>query len=182
MLWAALTTTYIVLENGPTSNGKYGPRLPWALAAHAVMTSALVALSSGRWQFVLFHISFGSAQLFSLYRVYLIYCRHRERANSPTPLLFKSGMGAYTFGIVCWQTDLLFCKFLSETWPVLSGLPNPQLHAWWHLLVSTGFYCLITVCCYDRLCTLHGDRATVGWAGGIIPYAHLSEGKGKKVS
>lgn len=136
MLWAALTTTYIMLEDGPTPNGKYGPYLPWALVLWGVFTSAAVALSSGTWQFFLFHISFGSAEIFSLYGSYCIHQRRAVDPTSPTRLLFRVGMSAYALGIVVWQADLLHCAWLTHEWPRLTGLPNPQFHAWWHLFVS----------------------------------------------
>jgi dihydroceramidase len=31
------------------------------------------------------------------------------------------------------------------------GIPNPQLHAWWHVLVSLGFFLLLGVVSFDRL-------------------------------
>lgn len=179
MLWTALTTSYIVLEDGPTSNGKHGRWLPWALALHAAGTSAAVALASGRWQFFLFHLSFGSAQFFSLFRVFRIYQRRKAEGDAAAVGLFRSGGTAYVVGLVCWQLDLLCCHWLSERWPAVSGLPNPQLHAWWHMLVSTGFYCLITLCCYDRLKTLHGAAAAVAWWGRVVPYARCGATKTK---
>jgi len=31
------------------------------------------------------------------------------------------------------------------------GLPNPELHAWWHVLVSAGFFLLLSVVSFDRV-------------------------------
>ena len=48
MLWSGLTMVYILLEVEhipPKTN--YGAWLPYALAAHAIFTTALVSLSSG---------------------------------------------------------------------------------------------------------------------------------------
>jgi dihydroceramidase len=51
-------------------------------------------------------------------------------------------MGAYLLGIVVWFCDLRFCAQLG-TWLPRHGIPNPQLHAWWHVLVACGFYALL---------------------------------------
>jgi dihydroceramidase len=53
------------------------------------------------------------------------------------------------------------------------GLPNPQLHAWWHILVSCGFYLLLVVVGYDRL-RRRGRGPTVRRLAGIIPTVVLA--------
>jgi hypothetical protein len=76
---------------------------------------------------------------FSLYGAYRIHQRRKyEDPSSPTRWIFRVGMGAYALGIVVWQIDLLQCEWLTVDWPQLSGLPNPQFHAWWHTFVSIG--------------------------------------------
>ena len=49
------------------------------------------------------------------------------------------------------------------------GIPNPQFHAWWHVLVSCGFYALLLVIAEDRLRTL-GQTPRLHFAGGAVPY------------
>ena len=45
------------------------------------------------------------------------------------------GLGA----ILCWLIDTHFCELMQK-------LPlNPQLHAWWHILIAIGVYCLMTL-------------------------------------
>ena len=81
MLYAAFCTTYALVENERT------PRRRWlgpALCCWAVVTSLATALAQGAWQFALFHASFGSAEFFSLYRVWRIYRQHLEQqAGTP---------------------------------------------------------------------------------------------------
>jgi dihydroceramidase len=52
-------------------------------------------------------------------------------------------------GIAVWFVDLKACPWVSVTLPA-SGFLNPQLHAWWHVLVSMGFFLLLGVVAFDR--------------------------------
>jgi dihydroceramidase len=145
MLYSAVIMVYILLEN--RRERRFGAWFPLALAAHATLVTALTALSRGPLQFYLFHLSFGSLETFSLVGVYLLQRRHAVPAARR---LFRTGMAAYLLGIVSWFIDLRFCPLLSERLPAL-GAFNPQLHAVWHVLVSTGFYCLLLVSAHARL-------------------------------
>lgn len=62
-------------------------------------------------------------------------------------------MSLYASAIALWFFDLNFCAELVAGFARV-GLPNFQLHAWWHLLVSGGFYALILVIAHERLITL----------------------------
>ena len=84
-------------------------------------------------------------------------------------MLFKTGMSSYAIGVAVWQFDLNFCEVLQVKWPAYSGLPNPQLHAWWHVAVSIGFYFLITLTAYDRVLVL-GKAPRLGWFLGVVPF------------
>ena len=52
MLWSALTMTFILVEN--ERQPKYGRWFPAVLFAHGLLTTTLVATSSGNLQFYLF--------------------------------------------------------------------------------------------------------------------------------
>ena len=62
MLWAAMTTTFILLENKDGPVPVVGRWLGPALVAYALLTSCATFFASGTAQFVLFHVSFGSVQ------------------------------------------------------------------------------------------------------------------------
>ena len=145
MLYTALIMVYILLEN--RRERRFGRWFPLLLALHAALVTALTALTRGPLQFYLFHASFGSMETFSLYGVYRL---HRAQHDAPVRRLFGAGMASYLVAIVVWFADLKLCPALSETLPAL-GLFNPQLHAVWHVLVSSGFYCLLLVTAYARL-------------------------------
>jgi len=62
---------------------------------------------------------------------------------------FVLGLVAYATGIAAWFVDLKACTLVSVILPA-HGIPNPQLHAWWHVLVSIGFFLLLRVVSFDR--------------------------------
>ena len=193
MLYAVFTTLFIVLDE------RINSRFPLAalLIFWSVVTSAATVFASGNLQFVLFHLSFGSAEFYSLYRVYCIYCRHQmdkyacdnaggsnlalarlAKIESDVGRLFSRGMLSYVIGLAVWITDLKGCWLLQEWWPSVSGMPNPQLHAWWHIFVSLGFYYLITLTAYDRLLTLTPTSmpVVIKWKLGVLPFLRLRKG------
>lgn len=162
MLYTALIMVYILVEGRPER--RFGAWFPVALGLHAVLVTALTALSRGSLQFYLFHMSFGSLEVLSLYGVYRLQRGHR---SGPVRRLFLAGMAAYLVAVVLWFIDLKLCPLLSERLPAL-GAFNPQLHAVWHVLVSCGFYCLLLVTAHVRLERL-GRGPALDWRLGVVP-------------
>jgi len=162
MLYSAIIMVYILVENRVGAR-RLGAWFPWALASHALLVTTLTALSRGRLQFYLFQLSFGSMELFSLVGVYLL----QRRAAAPARRLFRLGMASYLVAIVLWAIDIGACPLVSNRLPF-----NPQLHAWWHVLVSFGFYALLLVAAHDRLERL-GRAPAITWHG-LIPRLRTS--------
>jgi dihydroceramidase len=148
MIYLALIIVYILLED--RAERRLGRWFPWLLALYACLLTLLSALTRGRLQFYAFQISFGSLELFALYRVYRLY---RSSTDPAVWRLYRAGMAAYALAIACWFADFRFCSALVGRLSAL-GLPNPQLHAVWHVLVSCGFYCLILVIARTRQAVL----------------------------
>ncbi|EAU64490.1 alkaline phytoceramidase [Stigmatella aurantiaca DW4/3-1] len=163
MLYLALIMVYILVENRPQR--RWGAWFPLALAAYAVLSTYLASGTRGPLQFFLFQISFASLEFFALARVYLI---HRRSQDGAARRLFQLGVSAYALAIVLWLSDIQLCPTLNETLPA-RGIPNPQFHAWWHVLVSGGFYALLMVIAHDRLNTL-GRAPQVRWAARVLPF------------
>ena len=90
-------------------------------------------------------------------------------------------MSAYVLGLVVWQLDLQCCHLLDIVLPATLGVPNPQLHAWWHVLVSLGFYLLITLAAFDRLRVLsvagRNGPPALHWACGCVPWVSAEAAK-----
>jgi dihydroceramidase len=167
MLYSAIIMVYILLENKSESRSRrrFGPWLPLVLALHAILVTSLSAFTRGSLQFYLFHVSFGTLEFASLYGVYRV---QRARNDRRLSRLFRQGIVAYAVALALWLTDLKLCDLLSVELPRL-GIPNPQLHAAWHILVSYGFYCLLLVVAYDRLRRL-GGTPQLERRLGFIPY------------
>lgn len=162
MLYLVTLMVYLLLEPGPTR--RFGRWLPVALLSYAVLATLSDVMTRGRVQFFAFQLSFGALEMFCLVRVYLLSVQPRDRPVRP---LFKLGLAFYLGGILFWFIDLRFCSLLSGRLPA-TGFPNPQLHAWWHVLVSGGFYLLLLVVAYDRLAR-RGATPTVKTVGRVFP-------------
>ena len=65
-----------------------------------------------------------------------------------------------------WLCDQHFCEHLHA---LPAGLPNPQFHAWWHLLMGANCYLGPVVEEPIRLAA-KGRRPRVCWLGGCVPY------------
>jgi dihydroceramidase len=160
MLYLALVMVFILLEIEPKP--RFGRWFPVALALHGVLVTALCAGTRGQLQFYAFHSSFGSLEVFCLVRAFLLF---RRAHSSAARRLFLAGVSSYLIAIAIWFTDLRFCHFVSVTLPAF-GIPNPELHAFWHILVSLGFYLLILFIGYERLTRLGLDPSVamqMGW-------------------
>jgi dihydroceramidase len=168
MLYSALVMVYILLEDRPLR--RFGWWFPAGLVALAVVGTAGEVFLRGPLQFGLFLGLFTSLEFFGLYRTWVIFRRSRDRT---VRRLFGAGIGLYVLGELCWAADFQGCAFLGGVLPA-HGLPNPQLHAWWHLLVSGGLYTLTLMIGYQRLQVL-GARPHLGWAG-WLPYLRRTSG------
>jgi dihydroceramidase len=162
MLYLVTMMVYLLLEPGPSQ--RFGRWLPLALLGYACLATISDALTRGQFQFFAFQLSFGALELFCLLRVAFLSFEPANRAILP---LFKGGLVLYLGGILLWFTDLRFCSWLSAGMAA-AGLPNPQLHAWWHVLVSGGFYMLLLVVAYDRL-RRHGSKPVLRSQWGLLP-------------
>lgn len=163
MLYTATLLVYILLEDQPRP--RFGLRLPIALLAYLAIATYGAAFTRGELQVTFFQGTFTLLELFALYRTYRLY------QASPSPALrrlFRVGMGFYGAAIVMWLADLKLCSSLVAGFASL-GLPYPQLHAFWHVLVSAGFYALILVIAHERLRTL-GRQPTLGKRAGLGVY------------
>jgi len=145
MLYLVTWLVWLLVETGP------GRRLGWwfpaALLGYVLVATAGATLNRGDAQFLAFHVSFGALELFCLGRVTWIALRPENRS---VRTWFFLGLTAYATGIGVWFVDLKACPWVSVTLPA-HGIPNPQLHALWHVLVSLGFFLLLGVVSFDRL-------------------------------
>jgi dihydroceramidase len=145
MLYLVTWLVWLLVENGPER--RLGRWFPALLVGYVLLATAGATLNRGDAQFLAFHISFGALEIFCLLRVTWLALRPENRAVRRR---FAVGLAAYVTGIAVWFVDLKACHWVSVTLPA-HGLPNPELHAWWHVLVSGGFFLLLGVISFDRV-------------------------------
>jgi len=151
MLYTAALLVYILLENQPKR--RFGVWFPGALLGYAAIATYGAAFMRGQAQFWSFQISFAALEFYGLYRTLLI---HRQSRDPTQRRLFRVGIFLYLGAIVLWFIDLRFCNPLTSLTLRLK-VPNPELHAWWHVLVSAGLYAMILVIAFDR-CRVLGQQ------------------------
>jgi dihydroceramidase len=164
MLWLALVIVFALADFERPPGTPAGRRLAALLAAHGVLVTALCTLTRGALQFWCFQISFTSLEAYCLLRAW----RLGRRSGSPAARrLLSAGFAAYGVAVAVWFVDLRFCPLVSVVLP-RHGLPNPQLHAVWHVLISMGFYALLLVVAHERLARL-GRHPTIRTRFGFVP-------------
>ncbi len=167
MLYTVLVMLYILFEN--RRERRFGRWFPAVLVALGIVLSSLSAFTRGAVQANVFRISFTALEFYSLYLVYRI---QRSSDNPLVRTLFRVGIASYACAIGCWTVDLEGCAWVGGVLPA-HGIPNPQLHAWWHVLVSNGLYLLTLMLAGHRLDVL-GQRGELRFAGGAIPYLAIA--------
>lgn len=159
MLYLVVLMVWVLVEN--RRERRFGIWFPALLVSYLVTVTLLNTVAKGAVQFAIFHTTFGSLELFSLASVYLL---HRRTTDPVVRRVFRLGMAAYVFALTIWFTDLKYCAFITDRLP----LPNPQLHAWWHVLVSYGFFCLLSVIAWNRL-RVRGETPVMTLRFGVLP-------------
>jgi dihydroceramidase len=148
MLYTATLLVYTLIEDRPQA--RFGMPLKAGLIGYLALASYGAAFTRGQVQFWFFQVTFAALEFYALYRTYRLY---RASSSSSLRRLFRAGMTLYWVAILLWFIDLNFCELLVSGFATL-GLPNLELHAWWHVFVSAGFYALILVIAHERLRTL----------------------------
>lgn len=168
MLYTAALLVYILLENQPQR--RFGMWFPATLAGYALIATCGAAFLRGQAQFWSFQISFAALEFYGLYRTLLI---HRQSRDPTQRRLFRAGLCSYATAIVLWFIDLRFCSSITNVTRQL-GVPNPQLHAWWHVLVSAGLYAMILVIAFER-CQVLGRQPRWRYRLGVVPVVTASD-------
>jgi dihydroceramidase len=158
MLYLAIVMTYVLIEN--QRDRRWGRWFPITLGLHAMLVTYLCAFTRGQLQFSLFHASFGSLELFALYRIYRLA---HSSVSVVVRRLFRYGIASYALAVACWFTDLEACSKLSSL----------ELHAVWHVLVSMGMYLFLTLLTFhDALLEKKSPRLALKW--GFVPCVDVS--------
>ncbi|KAJ3271313.1 Alkaline ceramidase 3 [Terramyces sp. JEL0728] len=176
MLWSALTFAYILICQKYNLNSSKKQILVSVLFGHAAITTYLVTAYEGEWQFRLFHLSFESTIVFVVYQLAWLYRKHKIASNdNEFTRIFERGCIYLGLAILCWVLDFTACRYLNPSYST-SLLPfNPQLHSFWHLLVSLSLYYMAIFGLYDRMQSKlsSGYYPSVKYLVNIFPYIVL---------
>ncbi|KAG0232254.1 Alkaline ceramidase 3 [Actinomortierella wolfii] len=174
MVFTILTIVYCCVEDKPYR--KLGTWFPVSIALYGLMTTLVMLFASGPehhlLEFIVFQSSFAFVTLIVVSHLIKIYGEHQDQEIKRLwRLTFLGGLFSYGY----WNVDFRLCH-LVEALPF--GVPNPQLHAWWHVGASLTSYMACMLICYQRALNL--DRhPKIEWIGGVIPRVTL-HGKDKK--
>ncbi len=119
------------------------------LAALAAGVPALYVGTEGKVQFLVFHLTFASLEVFCLARLGWLALR------SHVPGALRRYLGAlaiYLGAVAVWAIDLAYCDFMTHEVRAY-GLPRIEWHAVWHVGIATGFFLMVQLL-YD----LRGER------------------------
>ena len=102
--------------------------------------------------------------------------RHKEVKNMNTLVRFYFIL--LLAGTALWLTDQHVCSLLHN---LPFGLPNPQLHAWWHVLTGLSHHYGIQFAVGTRIRFTTKRLPTTVWTmGGVVPVTTPSTLNGKK--
>lgn len=183
MLYCVMTYTFIGINQRYQLSGITRTILGIFLISYCAFLTILVTASHGPLQFALFHISFNSAHIFALYQAFRLYTDRRSSKKTssrssidPSLLLFERGAFFYLSSFICWLADMFLCEYINPHYST-SFLPfNPQLHAWWHVLISIGLYCMGTLTLYERMEKIKGSgSASIEYFWNILPFVEMNE-------
>ena len=150
---------------------------PEAEDAHPVarkLTAVAFFAFSAVWTVVHYHFAFVLvfqwlfAAITFLALVQLV--RETRRVNDPEGrALGVTYVCTLLVATALWLCDCHFCEALHDLpW----GLPNPQLHGWWHALIGVNCYVGPSFLVFRRA-SLLGRRPRVRWVGALLPYVHV---------
>ncbi|MCB9785325.1 MAG: ceramidase [Deltaproteobacteria bacterium] len=165
MLWSALIVLFILIERGPQR--RHGRKLPLALLALGVGVTTGYALLEGPSRFALFISAFAGAEILCFILGLPLYRSIHEPTFRNT---FRLGVTLHAVALTGWLIDTHACAVVSH---LPGGLPNPQLHAWWHVLVASGIYLLYVVLAYVRA-DITGRSPRIARAAGLVPYVRVA--------
>jgi len=133
MIWTIVTWVYCLLFIDPDTE-KAHPTLQRVVGVAAVLFCAAWAVVHYMYSFVLvFQGTFGAFVAVGLVMIY------REWKKCDNPAARRLGVlyvVTLAFAFTLWNVDQIFCTGLHA---LPGGLPNPQFHAWWHVIVVSEF-------------------------------------------
>jgi dihydroceramidase len=177
MLYTAFAFLYITLVQRYQFRTSTRYQLASALCIWASITTYLITAYEGKWQFIFFHVSFGSAQWYALFQMGLMYFDQKSKNQSASMVgLFERGLALIILAFACWLTDMLGCEYVNPHYTTAFLPWNPQFHSWWHILMTLGVYHQAAFCLIARMnAKLNGKMPVLHYKFGIIPYVTIEK-------
>jgi dihydroceramidase len=168
MVWCMMVSWYILIT---MHNKKYnGNFLAQVLTTYAIVFSLVHTVGAYT---VLFQVHFVVLMLVPIFYTYK-FIQNYGHHEAVKPLVIYYAAMWIVAGIV-WLTDQLCCEKLHSLTIMGINIPNPQLHALWHILtgvcthIGTVLYSLI------RHMVLHNSHPKVEWVLGVWPTLKISK-------
>ncbi|CAG8492114.1 6528_t:CDS:2 [Funneliformis caledonium] len=174
MVFCVLTLLYSVVENKPQKRfGNWFPILLicWGIGIIYVMIHSGKEHDNELMQSIEFYVFQGTFVAMSIFvYAHTIMIVLNPDGEPSITRLWLLGSAVFSLGYIGWHIDLRFCSVVHQ---LPFALPNPQLHAWWHLMASYGSYLLCVFVAYDRAKVL-GKKPTLKWMFNALPFVQLS--------
>ncbi|KAI8643799.1 alkaline phytoceramidase family protein [Parasitella parasitica] len=155
MVWCACQLLWVLLDE----HGYQGIGYTTSISIYCAFATYVTSVNKGTTQFFMFQSSFGLVMWTDLYFVYKLY---KNVDNEQVIRLFHQGCKFLLLALGVWLFDSNFCF-------VFDHVPNPQFHAWWHVLMCTSLHYFFVACGHESVVRA-GERAKIKYFLNTIPY------------
>ncbi|CEP13290.1 hypothetical protein [Parasitella parasitica] len=118
-----------------------------AISLYCAFATYVTSVNKGTTQFFMFQSSFG--------------------LNKRVTRLFHQGCKFLLLALGVWLFDSNLCF-------VFDHVPNPQFHAWWHVLMCTSLHYFFVACGHESIVRA-GEQAEIKYFLNMIPYVDKAE-------
>jgi dihydroceramidase len=156
MVWTACYLLWVLLSEYNYKGWPYTV----AIALYCALATLVTSQSQGTTQFYMFQTSFGGVMWSCLWFVWKMYRAASDKQEITG--LFHRGAQFLVLAIAVWLFDKNMC-FIYDT----PGLFNPQLHAWWHVLMCMSLHYFFVACGHQSTLS---DKPSIAYFAKLIPY------------
>lgn len=165
MIWTACYLLWLLLQE----NGYPELMSAIVMTGYCILATYLTSRSNGSYQFYLFQASFGLV-MWSCF--WFVWCMYRAVDSPQVRKTFHTGVYYLITAILIWLFDKNLCL-------VYQAIPNPQFHAWWHILMCVSLHYFFVATGYEMLKRRKMDVDIKYLTRNRIPYISLTQKKRK---
>ncbi|KAI7908164.1 ceramidase-domain-containing protein [Cokeromyces recurvatus] len=160
MVWTACYLMWALMNEHGYNNKLY----TIGIAFYCVFATYVTSANKGTTQFFMFQTSFGIVMWSDLYFVLKIY---KDVKNKQIIKLFHQGALFLILAISVWLFDSNFCF-------IFNYIPNPQLHAWWHILMCISLHYFYVACGHESAIREIKGKVEIEYFLNLIPFVHVT--------